>query len=71
MNNLYSEKTKLNFIGVRLGDVTWDWNNTVARNPLQKPLTFFYDDIYTTKNKNVTVNIKAQNFKAIRTFQFT
>lgn len=73
LNNLYSDKTKLNFIGVRLGDVTWDWDNTKSRSSMNiaKPVELYYDDVVTTKNNSVKLAIKAKDFTALKAMQFT
>lgn len=72
LNSLLADQFNLNFISVKLGDVNFDYNNTVAR-PLApgKPVIFYYDDIIAGKNETIRVPLKVKDFKNVLGTQFT
>ena len=72
--NLASTKINQTFIGVKLGDVSYDWNPVTARGAATKPVEF----IYTTKNQEsgmgnsiIRIPITANNFKELVAMQYT
>ncbi len=74
-NNLLSNQPKQTFIGVKLGDVNYDWKSTIAGidNKPNKPIQLYYPTISTIKGNQTEVRIplKVKDFKNIIGFQFT
>lgn len=72
LNDLFTDKFNLNFIAIKLGDVNFDYNNTVSR-PLSpgKPVVFYYDDIQAGKEETIRVPVKVKDFKNVLGAQFT
>ena len=73
-NNLTSNKINQTFLGIKLGDVSYDWNPATARQIATKPIEF----IYTTRNEEsgignsvVRIPITANNFKDLVAMQYT
>ena len=73
LTNLSSSKVNQSFIGVKLGDVTFDWNPGVFRTiqPNYKPIELYYNDINAGNNENIRIPLKIKNFKDILGMQFT
>jgi len=71
-SNLTSNKTNQSFIGVKLGDVNYDWNAAVARGMATKPLELEYQtsNLYRVQNP-IKVAITAKNFKDLTALQYT
>jgi hypothetical protein len=72
--NLISNKINQTFIGIKLGDVNYDWNPAVARGLEAKPVEF----VYTVRNEElgignsvVRIPITANNFKELVAMQYT
>ncbi len=61
-------ESSFDFYGVKLGDVDWDWNPSLARaNPIQ----IYFNDIDATELDNVTIPVRANNFSDISGVQFS
>ena len=61
----------INFYGLKLGDVNWDWNPAMAR---QAPITLYFDNLNITDvpvEENIVVPIKVKNFNNIVGTQYT
>jgi hypothetical protein len=72
--NLTSNKINQTFIGVKLGDVNYDWNPAVAKGVEAKPVEF----VYTVRNEELGIGnsvlripITANNFKELVAMQYT
>ena len=62
------------FIGVKLGDVNYDWNASVLGNPANynSPIELYNDDIIVNQSDNeVRIPVRIKNFKQIMGIQFT
>ncbi len=70
--NLTSNKTNQTFIGVKLGDVNYDWNPAVARSVATKPVELVYEvsNSYRVQNP-IRVKVVTNNFKDIAAMQYT
>ena len=69
--NLSSSKALQNFIGVKLGDVNFDWNNAILR-PAEadtKAVVLYHEDI--NAGNEIRIPIKVKNFREILGLQFT
>ena len=73
LTGLLANKTNQNFIGVKLGDVNFDWNATVFRpqQPTTEPITFYFKDVIATEGVEIKVPVKVKNFKNVLGMQFT
>jgi hypothetical protein len=60
-----------NFKGVKLGDVTYDWDKTLMRPYIYNPLEIYYDTINVNRNDTIHVYFKAKKYDKIIGFQFT
>jgi alpha-tubulin suppressor-like RCC1 family protein len=83
--NLTSNKTNQTFIGVKLGDVNYDWNPALARGIATKPVELVYHVISTKEKSNQTdfsgtnlqndyvlrIPITVNNFKQLVAMQYT
>ncbi|MEM7374564.1 MAG: ELWxxDGT repeat protein [Bacteroidota bacterium] len=64
--------TDQNFIGVKLGDVTNDWNHLVLRRPAPEDSIFFeHEPIITYPGETITISLRPRDFQEIRGYQFT
>ncbi len=61
------------FIGLKLGDVNWDWNPAIAKPAFSSanPIELSYDAIKTIKGNTIAIPIRISNFKEIAGMQFT
>ena len=73
-NNLISNKNNQTFIGIKLGDVNYDWKPAIAKAIVTKPVEF----VYTTRNEEsgiwnsvVRIPITANNFRDLVAMQYT
>ena len=70
--NLASNKTNQTFIGVKLGDVNYDWNPLLARGNAIENLQLIMDDgQWTTNNEQIKIPISVKNFKGLTALQYT
>ena len=82
--NLTSNKINQTFIGVKLGDVNYDWNPAVAKGIEAKPVELVYHVISTKEKSNQTdfsgtnlrndeirIPITVSNFKELVAMQYT
>ena len=71
--NITSSLNNQSFVGVRLGDVTFDWSpisgfSKPAINA--KTVKLYYDTVYTGGSDVVRIKVKASNFKQLSGIQF-
>lgn len=73
LNNLLTDKPNLNFTAIKLGDVNFDYNNTVARpnQPVTKPVLLYYDDVSVDREQKITIPVRVKDFKNVLGMQFT
>ena len=76
LKNFTTLKTAQSFIGVKLGDVNYDWNPALLRTTHQslpqKPITLFYDNIIPSETiAPISIPIRAIDFKDMAALQFT
>jgi len=71
-SNLSSNLSGQNFIGIKLGDVNYDWNASILDNGngSNKPISLFYDELSTNQSE-IKIPIRVKDFKDIVGFQFT
>ncbi len=64
--------TSQTFIGMKLGDVNWDWNSAIARPATAaNAVVLTYDPIKATTGNLIRVPVKISNFKDMQGMQFT
>ncbi|MEI6184237.1 MAG: alpha-amylase family glycosyl hydrolase [Bacteroidota bacterium] len=65
--------TTKTIIGMKLGDVNWDWNNALLRanNNTTNAVVLTYDPIRASTGNLVRVPVKISNFKEMMGMQFT
>ena len=70
---LIENKTNQTFIGCKLGDVNWDWNQAIARPGLSSniPIELSYDPLRLGNEKLIRIPVKVKNFKDLLGMQFT
>lgn len=66
---LNSNKVNQTFIGVRLGDVNYDWNPTVARGAQANPVKFIYEA--TISDNKIRIPFTVSNFNKLMATQYT
>jgi hypothetical protein len=75
INNLLINQSKQNFIGVKLGDVNYDWQSTIAGtdNKPNSTVHLYYPSMSTAiSNQNeIRLPIKVSDFKNLIGLQFT
>ena len=72
--NLTTNKTNQTFYGIKLGDVTWDWNPAVFGAGIKtKPIELYYNNQSTISpsTNEVRIPIRVNNFKEILGMQYT
>lgn len=70
-NNLNTVITEKNFYGVKLGDVTYDWNPSVLRTS-GVPIHLYFDSLNVSSTKDtIEIPIRVKNFKSISGIQYT
>ena len=72
--NLTSNKINQTFIGVKLGDVSNDWNPAIPRAEATKPVEFVYsssNEKLVVSNLLVRIPINVSNFKNLLALQYT
>ena len=64
---------KQSFVGIKLGDVNWDWNPAVAKPMISNinAIELSYDPIKTYTGNQVIIPVKVKNFKDMLGMQFT
>lgn len=69
----FSVKSNQTFIGVKLGDVNFDWNVNAARGVNTKPLELQYsiDNKLAKPNSQLLIPITVSNFKNLLGLQYT
>ena len=73
-NNTTRNRSDINFIGCKLGDVNWDWNPAVAKpdNNAENSIEFSYSATNSKSNDGyIHIPVKVKNFKNILGMQFT
>ena len=63
--------TNQNFKGIKLGDVTYDWNPNVLRNSFVGNIELYTDTVWYNNGDTVRVLFRAKNFDRIKGMQFT
>ena len=61
------------FVGVKLGDVNYDWNASIldiGTTP-NKPISLFYNEMNSSSQSEIKIPIRVKDFKDILGFQFT
>jgi len=73
INNLTANFSNQSFVGMKLGDVNYDWDASVMRSnaKVNKPIELYYDDIQADKAQEVRIPIRVKNFKEILGLQYT
>lgn len=61
----------LDFIGVRLGDVNYSWDNTKARTSSGETIAIRLPELESSPGNVIRVPLKVKNFNDIAAFQFT
>ena len=72
INNMSANKSNQSFIGVKLGDVNYDWNATILgtiNRPL--PIHLFYNPKFNNQNNEIHIPIRIKNCSNILAMQFT
>ncbi|RYZ98813.1 MAG: T9SS type A sorting domain-containing protein, partial [Sphingobacteriaceae bacterium] len=66
------------FIGVKMGDVNYDWNpaingvsNTKRTTGISDDVEFYHDDIASRDMKEIVIPIKVKNFRDLLALQYT
>jgi PKD repeat protein len=70
-NNIASDISGENYIGIRLGDVNGSWNPSVPKTGASGTIHFNIDEYFAQQNEMLTIPIKVQDFKRITGYQFT
>jgi hypothetical protein len=68
--NLQSNRTNQTFIGMKLGDVNYDWNYLQLRPVPAEDVTFYHDDVQPEGN-TIRIPVKVKNLKDLLGMQFT
>jgi hypothetical protein len=70
---LRSNQPNQNFVGVKLGDVNFDWNAAMLRpqQPTTEPITLYFKDVRASEGVEIRVPIRVKNFKDVLGMQFT
>ena len=66
-----NENKKIDFIGIKLGDVNLSWEDNSRINESDDNLYFDIEPMITMENDKISVPIKVRSFKNIAGFQFT
>ncbi len=71
--NIRANQVSQNFVGVKLGDVNYDWNSSIlGANLASSPIELFNDKIAVSPSASeVRVPVKVKNFKNIMGMQYT
>jgi hypothetical protein len=77
-NLLNTSAPEQNFVGVKIGDVNYDWNPAILSAPQQPRLfaigdniEFYHDDIEAGNADNIAIPVKVKNFKDLLALQYT
>ena len=70
-NNLNTTKSNQTFYGLKLGDVTYDWNSNLARGINLKPLELVASSEYEFTTAKNLIHFKSSNFKNLTALQYT
>jgi hypothetical protein len=65
------ENQNLDFIGIKLGDVNYSWDNTKARKKSGATVDFIMPEIELEDQDVISLPIKTMNFNNLAAFQFT
>ena len=72
ISNVATNKTGQNFIGVKLGDVNYDWNASVLGVQTAAPIELSNDQILVDNSATeVRIPVRVRNFKNIMGMQYT
>jgi len=66
-------KLKESFVGLKLGDVNWDWDATLLGTNLKKnkPVDLYYNDVTVGNETEIRVPIRVKGFSNLLGMQFT
>ncbi|MFP5041183.1 M36 family metallopeptidase [Parasediminibacterium sp. JCM 36343] len=71
-NSLAANKTNQTFIGVKIGDLNYDWNSTILSTPQPtKPIVFYYNNISVSNQAEIHIPIRVRDFSNILAMQYT
>ncbi len=71
-NTLSANINKQSFIGVKLGDVNYDWNSSVlGTSNSTSPIHLFYTPQFDYQKDEVHIPIRVRNYKDVLAMQFT
>jgi Secretion system C-terminal sorting domain/Dockerin type I domain len=69
---LANNQTNQTFIGIKLGDVNYDWDATIARGVAVNNVELMVNDKWLMINdKQISIPVKVNNFKDITAMQYT
>ncbi len=75
ISSIGSDKKSQSFIGIKLGDVNYDWNPTLTPfgsiSKITKPIEIYFNDVPATESNQVRIPIRVKNFKNIIGMQYT
>jgi len=73
VTGLNTNKTNQTFIGMKLGDVNWDWNPAIARPQVNNidAVELSYSSDYLKSSDEIRIPIKVKNFVEMTSMQFT
>ena len=72
INNLTANKINQTFIAIKLGDVNYDWNPTLARGSKTEDLQLIVDDKkIVSENSFLKIPVSVNNFKDLVALQYT
>jgi len=73
VSSLSSNVVNQNFVGVKLGDVNYDWDAAVLRtnNKSINPIELYYNDVSAVSTTEVRIPVRVKNFKNILGMQYT
>lgn len=73
ISSLSSNVANQNFVGVKLGDVNYDWDPTVFRtsNKTIKPIELYYNGVSAVNTREVKIPVRVKNFQNILGMQYT
>lgn len=69
--NITATQNNQNFIGVKLGDVNFDWNAALPKVNQQDQVTLYYDSKLAVQNQEVRIPIRVKNFNKLLGLQYT
>ena len=70
---LNTSKTNQTFIGCKLGDVNWDWNQSIARPEINNnsAVELSYNPVNANNEKTIRIPVRVKNFRDMLGIQYT